>query len=163
MIARSSNYQAYQQASQTVSKTRQIVMLYDGTIRFLQQAKQAEEENNIPERFSLLTKASKIIVSLQSSLDFDASHDIATTLHDFYSSVSQRISELHRSRDLEKYDTLIADIKAMRDQWEKLDSEAASQATSTNAQPSAETTGDSSQDSVEAYNHELLNSITVSA
>ena len=39
-------YKAYSRANHTVSKTRQVVMLYDGAIRFMQQAAEAMEKKD---------------------------------------------------------------------------------------------------------------------
>lgn len=113
--------QAYQQASQTVSKTRQIVMLYDGVIRFLSQAREAIEQRRFEERFHLLTRCTTIITGLQSSLDFEHSPQIAHTLFDYYTAIEARMLRLHQSNSLEECDALIADLKQMRTIWHDID------------------------------------------
>ena len=84
-------YQAYAAATQTVAKTKQVVMLYDGVIRFLQQAKEAISEKRIEDRYNLLIKASAIISGLQSCLDFEKGGDIAKVLYNFYVNIDGRI------------------------------------------------------------------------
>jgi flagellar secretion chaperone FliS len=88
---KTSQYQAYTVATHTVAKTRQVVMLYDGTIRFLRQAKEAVAEKRIEDRFNLLLRASEVISGLRSSLDFDNGGEIAHVLHNFYTSIDTRI------------------------------------------------------------------------
>lgn len=114
-------YQAYTQANHTVAKTRQVVMLYDGVIRNLQQAREAMEANRIEERYNKLVRASEIIMGLQMSLDFDQGQEAAQVLYEFYSSIDSRIMQLHRTGSREACDTIIDDIRQMRDIWNKID------------------------------------------
>ncbi len=116
-------HQAYSQAFSTVGKTRQVVMLYDGAIRFLKQAHEAMENNQIEQRFNLLVRASEIMLGLQSCLDFEQGGDVARVLYDFYSSVDSRILQLHRSNDTALCAELIKELKDMRDIWHSIDCE----------------------------------------
>jgi flagellar secretion chaperone FliS len=113
--------QAYKQAAHTVSKTRQIVMLYDGMIRFIQQARQAMLEKRIEDRYQLLVKASTIISGLQGCLDFEQGQDVSTTLYDYYAVKEAEIFTLHRVYTTEQYDKLIIDLKHMREAWNAID------------------------------------------
>lgn len=114
-------YKAYTRASHTVAKTRQVVMLYDGVIRFLQQARVGMEAGDINERFTKLVKAGDVIVGLQSCLDFESGGTTAQVLYDFYSATEMRILTLHRTSDLEECDAIIRDLKQMRDVWYDID------------------------------------------
>ncbi len=114
-------YKAYNKAFHTVGKTRQVVMLYDGAIRFLKQAKEAMEQKKIMKRYRLLTRVSEIILGLQASLDFDNGQAVAKTLYDFYSSVDARILTLHRTNDAASCQALIDELKEMRDAWATID------------------------------------------
>lgn len=115
------SYKAYKHAAHTVSKTRQVVMLYDGAIRFLQQAGEAIENKDYELRFQRLSRVSDIIIGLQSCLDFDSGGSSARILFDFYTSIDQRIFNLHRSNDPAACQAIIADIKKMRDAWDHID------------------------------------------
>lgn len=120
MIAKT-QYQAYLSANQTVAKTQQIVMLYDGVIRLVQQAKEAICERRIEDRFNLLSKASNIIHGLQGCLDFENGKEIAGVLYSFYSSVDNRIFSIHRDNSTTTCDEIIKDLKQMRDAWQAVD------------------------------------------
>lgn len=113
--------QAYSQAQHTVGKTRQVVMLYDGAIRYLQQAREAIEHKRIEERFRLLTRVSEILIGLQASLDFDNGENVARVLYDFYSVQDQRITSIQRTNNVALCDTVIEDLKAMRNTWNDID------------------------------------------
>lgn len=114
-------YKAYANATQTVARTKQIVMLYDGAVRYLQHARDAMANNRIEERYHLLTKASEIIIGLQACLDFENGGQIARVLYNFYSSIDSQIFQLHRTGSKETCDQIIADLKRMRDVWAEID------------------------------------------
>lgn len=114
-------YKAYSQASHTVPKTRQVVMLYDGMIRNLKQAMEAMRENRIEDRYHKLVRVSEILLGLQMSLDFDQGQEAAQVLYDFYSYTDTRIMQLHRTNDLSACQQIIDDIREMRDIWNRID------------------------------------------
>ncbi len=114
-------YKAYNRASHTVNKTRQVVMLYDGAIRFMQQAAEAMERKDYETRYNKLTRVADIIIGLQACLDFEAGGDSAKMLYDFYASIDMRIFTLHRTNDAAAAQGVIAELKEMRDVWDKID------------------------------------------
>ncbi len=114
-------YQAYATATQTVSPVRQIVLLYDGAIRCVQQAKEAIEQKRIEDRYNLLIKASELIGGLQGCLDFDNGGEIARILYSYYSSIDARLFAIHRTNSTQDCDGIINDLKAMRDSWNEID------------------------------------------
>lgn len=114
-------YQAYANAAMTVGKTRQVVMLYDGVIRFVKQSVEAIEQQDYETRFNLLTKSAAIIGGLQSSLDFEHGGDIAKLLYDYYASIDARLFSVHRSNDTAVLQGVIKELKMMRDVWSEID------------------------------------------
>ncbi len=114
-------YQAYRAATETVAPARQIILLYEGIIRFMQQAREAVEKKNIPERYNLLVKAGEIVMGLQNSLDFETGGDIARILHDFYARVDMEILSIHRSNSITMCDHVIRQLKQMRDAWARVE------------------------------------------
>lgn len=115
------SHKAYLRANHTVSKTRQVVMLYDGMIRFMQQAVEAIEKKDYETRYHRLTRASDIIAGLQSCLDFDGGGSSARILYDFYSAIDLRIFTIHRSNDVKECEAVIAQLKEMREVWHTID------------------------------------------
>lgn len=114
-------YQAYASATQTVARTKQIVMLYDGVIRFMQQAKQAIDEQKIEQRYKALIKSSEVIMGLQGCLDFENAPDMARLLYSFYASMDARIFSIHRSNNAQECQEVIDELKQMRDVWHEID------------------------------------------
>jgi flagellar protein FliS len=137
-------YQAYAQAKQTVGKLTQLIMLYDGAIRFLRQAREAIEQDRIEDRYNLLIRASDVIMGMQASLDFENGGEISQILHDFYSSLDARILMVHRNNSLKLCDQVIDDMKQMRATWQQIEEEDTSEASEvkeaseSSTQPSAQ-------------------------
>lgn len=123
MFDKSTQYHAYNMATQTVPKTRQIVMLYDGAIRFARQAGEAIEQNDFAERFRLLVKVSDIVTSLQAALDFENGGEVAQILYDYYSSIEARVHYVHRKNDQRILTSVITELKQMRDAWNNIDTQ----------------------------------------
>jgi flagellar secretion chaperone FliS len=116
-----SPYKAYSRAAHTVNKTRQVVMLYDGAIRFLQHAGEAIEKKDYETRYHKLVRVSDILMGLQSCLDFDVGGASAKVLFDFYSMMDRRVFALHRSNDGQACEVIIRELKEMRDVWDRID------------------------------------------
>ncbi len=114
-------YQAYAAATQTVARTKQIVMLYDGVIRFVQQAKDAIQANRIEERYHMLTKATEVLMGLQACLDFENGGHIARVLYHFYSNIDSQIFAIHRTNSAQACEDVIVEMKKMRDVWQEID------------------------------------------
>lgn len=121
-ITKNNQYGAYATATQTVAQTRQVVMLFDGAIRFMKQAKEAIARKDFEERYNLLVKTSEILMGLQGALDFEKGADIAKILYGYYASIDSRLFAIHRTNDLAACDHILKELKEMRDAWEHVDS-----------------------------------------
>jgi|GEM_PF-2057334 len=111
-------YNAYQQASDTVDEVQQIVMLYDGAMNFIKQAKEAIIEKNYEKRYSLVNKAIAIVTGLNSCLNFtDETDETAKALDEFYSMIDMRLLYIQCDDNLESCDKVIEDLKKMRNAW----------------------------------------------
>lgn len=138
-------HKAYQQASHTVAKTRQVVMLYDGMIRFMNQAKEAIESGDImriEERYQKLTKVTDIIAGLQACLDFNAGQEMSSVLYSFYASIERRVFNLHHAPDATVCAQIIAELKEMREVWNTIDRPDATDSSTNSAMPPSPATID---------------------
>lgn len=114
---------SYKNANYTLQKTKQIVLLYDAAIRFTRQAKQAIEDNDFAERFTLMERVSNILAGLHASLDFENGGEISKILSSFYTGLDMRVFRVNRTNSLDECDFIISELKNMRDSWEKIDHE----------------------------------------
>ena len=71
-------------AVETASPARLIVMLYDGAIRFINEATYAMQQRDYETQNAKLQRAQKILAELISSLDFDKGGEIAENLFRLY-------------------------------------------------------------------------------
>ncbi len=112
---------AYGQAAQTIPPLRQIVMLYEGAILRLQEARQAILDDRIEDRHRAVSKAAAIVDALHGCLDFEAGGEVATHLDRFYTYVSFRIRQIDIANDVSICDELIARLGEMRGSWAALE------------------------------------------
>lgn len=111
-------YGAYQNASHTVNEIQQVVMLYEGAIKFIKQAKEAINEKNHQEVYNLIHKAVNIISGLNSCLDFnEATDETAKALDKFYQDIDIRLLYIICDHNLDSCDRVIEDLKFMMDAW----------------------------------------------
>lgn len=112
------HHNAYKAATyREEDKTQQIILLYEGTIRYVKQAKAAIEQNDIEARYNSLTKACEILTGLQLSLDFDHGGEIAQLLYDYYAGLDMRLTHLHFKQDVAICDLCIRHLEMMCDAW----------------------------------------------
>lgn len=77
---------SYQKTSiQTASKEELILMLYNGAIRYTNNAIELLEQKNIPDASKNICRAQAIIVELLNSLNFEVGGEIAKNLEYLYS------------------------------------------------------------------------------
>ena len=112
---------SYRTANETVQKTRQVVLLYDAVVRFLQQSKHAIEAHEYEQRMHLLQKSSNIVMGLNSALDFNNGGEISEMLSNFYNAIDLRILTLNRTNNIDDLEKIIREVKTMRDAWDQID------------------------------------------
>lgn len=131
-------YSAYQEANTTVDQVQQVVMLYDGAINFVKQAKDAIVEKNYEKRYNLINKAIAIVTGLNSCLNFtEETNETAKALDEFYSMIDMRLLYIQCDDSLESCDKVISSLKRMRDAWLDV-AEATRRANFLNSQSSGE-------------------------
>jgi flagellar protein FliS len=95
----------------TQSRGQLVVMLYEGAIKFLEEAIPAIEKNDYAEKGRLIGKAMDIVAELDSSLDFGASEELCTNLRSLYDFMQRHLFQAN----------LKCDVQAVRDVIKLLD------------------------------------------
>lgn len=81
----SNAYNKYQKAQvTTASKEKILLMLYEGAIRFVKQARVAMQNNSIAQKGTYISKCTAILSELMATLDHKASAEIAADLERLY-------------------------------------------------------------------------------
>lgn len=102
--------QAYRQTQVgTTGQGEIVVMLFDGALRFLSQAREKIQAKDYAAKGVLISRALDIINELDSSLNMEAGGDLAKNLHQLYFLCTTRLLQANLKLDLEKL-TSVADI-----------------------------------------------------
>lgn len=97
---------------------RQIVMLYDGAIKFLNLTAADIEANDLVAKAEHSSRAIDIIGYLQSVLDFEKGHEVAVSLDQLYRSVSLMILRASAKADADMMRQVVKLLAPVRDAWE---------------------------------------------
>jgi len=113
--------QAYLQAKVLTATPEQLqLMLYDGAIRFCEQARPALEQKQFETSHNLICKAQKILIELQSSLKKDQAPDICKNLAALYTFCYRKLIDASVKQDLAALDESVGILKFQRDTWRLL-------------------------------------------
>ena len=97
-----------------------IVLLYNGAIKFLIQAKAYIEEGNVQERFNSNKRACDIIFYLQETVDLEKGGEIAENLYRIYGYMLRRLIDVDMKNDVEAVDDVVEKLKQLNASWQKL-------------------------------------------
>ena len=97
-----------------------VVMLYDGGITALTQARDAMQRRDLVAKRTSLTKALTIIAHLQSSLNMDEGRDVAQQLDHLYDYIVGRVTASNISGTTEGLDEAIRLLGTVREAWSQL-------------------------------------------
>ncbi len=104
-------HQGIRQYQQTTicsqSPERLIVMLYEGALRFLESARAAARDGDLPAMGRHVGRAQRIVLELQCSLDHNVGGKLADDLDSLYGFVLQELTALRLDAD----DQHIADVR----------------------------------------------------
>lgn len=115
-------WQSYRQvATRTASPGQLILMLYDGAIRFLEQAKAGFQLED-PVEFNTtinnnILRAQDIIRELDYSLNAEQGGDLAVELHRLYDYFDRVLLEANLRKDVRGINEVIQRTTVLRDAW----------------------------------------------
>jgi len=94
-----------------------VVMLYDGAIKFLGQAREAMATGDMVAKRHALSRGLAIVQELQHMLNMEAGGEIAERLDGLYTYVLGRCYEANAQRDALGLDEAIKLLTPLRDAW----------------------------------------------
>jgi flagellar secretion chaperone FliS len=94
-----------------------VVMLYDGALKFLSQARDAIERGDIPARRDASTRALAIISELQSTLNMEQGGELAERLDALYGYVNVCILQAAAENAVGPLDSATRVLATLRDSW----------------------------------------------
>jgi len=101
----------------TQSPGRLIVMLYEGAIRFLQQAITAMENKDFEQKAKLFARAMDIINELDFALNMEEGGEIAMNLHKLYGFMRRHLTDASIKMDTQRVRDVIACLEDLNEGW----------------------------------------------
>ena len=103
------------------SPHRLILMLMNGALERLVQARGAIEHRDIALKGAMIGKATMIIGGLQSSLDRNQAPDYVDNLDRLYDYMQRRLLEANLKNDVGLIDEVMDLMKTLRNSWQEID------------------------------------------
>ncbi|QNG60263.1 flagellar export chaperone FliS [Bacillus sp. PAMC26568] len=118
-MALNNPYQAYQQNSvSTASPGELTLMLYNGCLKFIKQARLAIEQKNTQDKNLNLQKAQRIIQELMITLNPEAA--VSESMMSMYDYMNRRLIEVNMSNDLDILTEVEGYVTEFRDTWKQV-------------------------------------------
>jgi len=110
----------HENAVTTQTRGRLIVLLYEGAIKFLEQAKAELQAGNYAEKGEFINKALAIINELDSCLDVENGGEVATNLRRLYQFSIRHLNEANIHRDTQRIQDVIDCLKDLNEGWKAI-------------------------------------------
>lgn len=114
-------------AVETASPARLIVMLYDGAIRFINEAAYAIRQRDYETKNHTLQRAQRILTELTCSLDFDKGGEIAQNLFRLYTYMHNQLVEANLEDSCERLEHVVSLLSELREAWDAIATQAEAQ------------------------------------
>ncbi|PKK91997.1 MAG: flagellar export chaperone FliS [Candidatus Wallbacteria bacterium HGW-Wallbacteria-1] len=101
----------------TASPGRLVILMYDGCIRFLNQAKAGIREKRLDMANNNIVRTQKILNELSLVLDMEKGGEIAKNLWRLYDYMVYRLIDINIKKDEEAIDEIIVMLEQLRDAW----------------------------------------------
>jgi flagellar secretion chaperone FliS len=103
--------------AQSRSPLELVVMLYDGAIRFLGEARDAEQRKDVWGHATAVSKALAIVGELRSTLNLEEGGDMALDLDRLYDYMTTRLLEISTKRDASGLEEVRQLLTTVREGW----------------------------------------------
>lgn len=104
----------------TANQGNLILLVYEGAIRFSQQAKEKMKAEDIEGKGFYINKAYSAISELRKSLDFDTGEEIAASLEKLYLFMGRQLIQANIKNDPRLIESVISLLAQLRDAWKQI-------------------------------------------
>ena len=112
-------YSAYSNNKVTTASPAELtLMLYEGAIKFCNQAKKEMEAGEYGKGIKCIQKARNIIVELQTTLDFK--YPVARDFDRLYTYFFHLMIQCTTKQDMEALEELLVQLRDLRDIWKEI-------------------------------------------
>ena len=117
-----------QQAAQNYLRTKIFtatpeqlqLMLYDGALRFGEQARLAHEKRNYEQSYNMISRVQKIITEMQSGLKHDVAPDLCKKMSALYNYIFRKLVEANLEHTITALDEAMEILRYQRETWTML-------------------------------------------
>ena len=96
------------------------MMLYDGAIRFAEQARPALEKRDWESSYNMISRAQRIITELTCTLKHDVAPELCKQLAALYNYVYRKLLEANTDHKIEALDEALKILRYQRETWSLL-------------------------------------------
>ncbi len=104
----------------TASREELRLLLFDGAIKFANQAKAALAEKQFEDSFNAIVRAQKIVLELSNSLDHKIDPELTEKLSALYTYIYKLLVDANTTREPQPLDEVISLLGYERDTWQML-------------------------------------------
>ena len=104
---------------ETATPEKLIVMLYNGTIRFVEDAKRALAVKDLRRTHDHLIRAQEIVTELRGALNFEAG-DVAQNLDRIYDYIHHLLIQANMKKESAPLDECLGHLRELRDAWDQI-------------------------------------------
>ena len=105
---------------QSSSPVELVVMLYDGALRFVMEARDAIERQDVRGRTEAVSRALAIVAELQQTLNMQDGGDVARELDRLYTYISTRLLDVTARADMAAADEVTRLLRTLREGWSQI-------------------------------------------
>ena len=107
------------QSLEGASPVEITIALYDGIVRFMNQAIEAVEQNDADQRRAAVKRAMDIVMHLQVTLDRKQGGKPAEALTEFYTAMFALMLQGSQANSKQKFEQVIANVRNVREAWKR--------------------------------------------
>jgi len=104
----------------TADRLQLVVMLYEGAIAFLNQAKEKMAQKDASGKGLFISKALDIIAELNASLNFQEGRELAANLFHLYNFMTAHLTRANLNWDLKAVEEVQGMLMQLRDSWQEV-------------------------------------------
>ncbi|MCP4711846.1 MAG: flagellar export chaperone FliS [Planctomycetes bacterium] len=101
----------------TASQEQLQLMLYDGAIRFCEQARKAIEDKQIEQSYNLIIKAEKIVMELCNSMRDEVAPETCANMRRLYIFCYEKLVDANLKKETKSLDEALQVLRHLRETW----------------------------------------------
>jgi len=101
----------------TASQEQLQLMLYDGAIRFCEQARNAIENKQIEKSYNLIVKAEKIVMEMCNSMRDEVAPETCANMRRLYIFCYEKLVDANLKKETKSLDEALQVLRHLRDTW----------------------------------------------